>query len=90
MHSTFRYLNKYRSHQSSHVVPIKGRYSVSLNDLETINYFLVQNEMRYLPRKKHLPKIDLLVSKHPTQLVYLSKSTGVRDILMRIEDTQKP
>ena len=45
----------------------KALYSASEEDLDTVICFLVLQEMRELPKKKHWPEIDLLVSRQPAQ-----------------------
>lgn len=45
----------------------KALYSASDEDLDTMICFFVLHEIRELPKKKHWPEIDLLVSRQPAQ-----------------------
>lgn len=60
----YKILGRYNN---SHEAAANALYSVSDDDFLTINYFLVLHEIRDLPKKKHCPKMDFLVSLQPAQ-----------------------
>ncbi|KAK2367189.1 hypothetical protein QL285_080500 [Trifolium repens] len=64
---TCKSLSKYNNHCSSQVADANALYSASEDDLDTVNCFLVRQDMSDFPSKKHCPDIDLLVSIHPAQ-----------------------
>lgn len=64
---TWRSLSRNKSHWSSQVAAPNALYSDSYEDLETVNCFLVLQEISDFPRKKNWPEIDLLESIHPAQ-----------------------
>ncbi|CAL0335062.1 unnamed protein product [Lupinus luteus] len=63
----FKSRNRKVSHCASQAAIARALYSASKEDLETVFCFLLFQETRALPIKKHQPVIDLLVSTHLAQ-----------------------
>ncbi|KAK2451907.1 putative mitochondrial protein [Trifolium repens] len=55
------------SHCPSQIACARALYSASDDDLETTDCFLLFQLIREVPRKKHMPDVDLLVSGHAPQ-----------------------
>jgi hypothetical protein len=63
------------------VAEAKALYSASEEDLETVICFLVLQEINELPKKKHWPEIDLLVSIHHAQSASESPCKVIEELL---------
>ena len=60
-------LNKVHSQASSTAVEAKARYSASVEELETVDCFLEDQEIGFEPRKTSIPVVDFLSMGSPTQ-----------------------
>ena len=65
---------------NSATVEAKARYSVSMEDQETIACFLADQVIGQLPKKTTIPVMDLRLTRSPTQStsLYADKVEGPR------------
>ena len=59
-------LNKVHSQASSTAVEAKARYSASVEEQETVDCFLEDQEIGFEPRKTSIPVVDFLSMGSPT------------------------
>lgn len=63
--ATFKSYNMSCNHVNLKYVFAMTRYSISVNDLTTLAYFLDFHEMRELPRKMQYITTNHLMAQHP-------------------------